>query len=103
MRFNYSIVALLILASALGCSRQAKPRAVTAPTEVAKVRVSADGKVYLNEREVTLNELRGEFQRLKQNNGGVWFVDESSAGASRQQGKRVSAAIVEAELPMRVK
>jgi biopolymer transport protein ExbD len=78
MWFKYSIVAVLIFASAPGCSRGAKPRAVTAPTEVAKVRVSADGKVYLNEREIALDELRGEFQRLRRSNGGVWFVDESS-------------------------
>lgn len=103
MWFKCSLIAVLIFASAPGCSRQTKRRAVTAPTEVAKVRVSADGKLYLNERLVTLDELRLEFQRLKGIHGGVWFVDESSAGASRQLGQRVSAAIVEAELPMKVK
>jgi|GEM_PF-4365319 len=103
MWFKYSITALLIFASVPGCSRQNKPRTITAPTEVARVRVSADGSVYLNERVVTLKELRGELQRLKQVHGGVQFVDESSAADARQQAQRVSAAIVEFELPMQVK
>jgi biopolymer transport protein ExbD len=98
-----SIIAVLILASMPGCSRQTKPRTFTAPTEVAKVRVSADGKVYLNERTVTFDELRVEFQRLERIHGGVWFFDESSAGASRQQGQTVKKAIIEAQLPMRLR
>jgi hypothetical protein len=92
-----------MLASAPGCSRQTRPRTVIAPTEVAKVRVSADGKVYLNERLVTIDELRGEFQRLKRIHGGVWFIDETSGGAQRQQGQMVKKAIIEAELPMKVR
>lgn len=73
------------------------------PTEVAKVRVSVDGKLYFNDRVVTLDELNREFQRLKQVQGGVWFFDESSFGASRQQGQTVKKAIIQAELPMRVR
>ena len=98
-----SIIAVLILASVPGCSRQTKPRTVTAPTEVAKVRVSADGKVYFNERTVTLDELRVEFQRLERIHGGVWFFDESSIGASRQHGQAVKKAIIEAKLPMKLR
>jgi hypothetical protein len=73
------------------------------PTEVAKVRVSVDGKLYLNDRDVTLDELKVEFQRLTQVHGGVWFLDESSSGVSRQQGQTVKKAIIEAKLPMRVR
>lgn len=73
------------------------------PTEVAKVRVSVDGRLYFNDRVVTLDELNREFQRLKQVQGGVWFFDESSAGAFRQQGQIVKKAIIEAKLPIRVR
>jgi hypothetical protein len=52
---------------------------------------------------VTLDELRGEFQKLKRIHGGVWFIDESSAGAQRQQGQMVKKAIIEAELPMKMR
>ena len=101
---KYSMIAVLIfVVSAPGCSKQSKSRVIMAPTEVAKVRISADGKVYLNERVVTLDELQGELQRLKRVQGGVWLVDESSDGPARKQGQKVSAAIVAAELPMRMK
>jgi hypothetical protein len=101
--FKYSIIGVLMFASAPSCSRQTRPRTLTTPTEVVKVRVSGDGKVFLNERVVTLDELRGEFQRLKRIHGGVWFIDESSAGAPRQEGQTVKKAIIEAELPMKVR
>jgi len=101
MRFTYLVNAALILASVPGCSRQSNRRTVPAPTEVAKVRVSTDGRIYFNERFVSLDELRGEFQRLKRISGAVQFVDGTSE-ASQQQGQAVRKAIVEAELPIRV-
>ena len=100
MRFTYLIIATLILASVAGCSRQSNRRTVPAPTEVAKVRVSTDGKIYFNERFVSLDGLSGEFQRLTGVNGAVQFVDETS-GASHQQGQAVRK-VIEAELPIRV-
>lgn len=102
MWFKCSIIAVLIFA-ATGCSKQSKPRAVAMPTEVVKVRVSVDGKLYFNDRVVTPDELNREFQRLKQIQGGVWFFDESSSGPSRQQGQIVKKAIIEAKLPIRVR
>lgn len=73
------------------------------PTEITKVRVSFDGRAYVNESVVTLDELKGELGRLKQINGAVLFSDESSLGASRSQGQTVKKAIIEAELPMQVR
>ena len=72
------------------------------PTEVARVRVSMDGKIYLNDRVVTLDDLNVEFQRLAKVHGGVWFFDESFPGPSRQQGQTVKKAIINAKLPIRV-
>ena len=93
----------IVLIFAAGCNKQSKPRTVAMPTEVSNVRVSVDGKTYLNDRLVTLDELRREFHRLKQIKGGVSFFDESSAGPSMQQGQSVKRAIIEAELPMRLR
>ena len=104
MGFKYPlIVAVLILASVLACSRQIKPRTMTMPTEVAKVRVSRDGKTYFNERVVSLDELRREFQRLGKSRGAVSFVDESSGEDSWQLGQAVKKAIVEAQLPIKLR
>ncbi len=101
MRFTYSVVAALLLASVPSCSRQSNRHSVPAPSEVANVRVSMDGKIYFNKRFVSLDGLRGEFQRLKRINGAVQFVDETSE-TSHQQGQAVRKAIIEAELPIRV-
>ena len=89
----------------LACSKRPASQAhhVSAPAEVAKVRVSADARIYLNEHPVTLSELKEEFERLKQVNGGVQFLDESTAGESRQQAQLVRQAIIKAELPMLVR
>jgi hypothetical protein len=100
---KFSIIAILILALALSCSKQSTQRTVTAPTQVAKVRVSAGGEIYFNERTVTLDQLRTEFQSLQRVRGGVWYLDESSGGAFRQQGQTVKKEIIEARLPIRVR
>lgn len=102
MSYKYLRIALLIFAATPGCSNQPKRHNVTAPTEVAKVRVSVDGKVYFNERIVTLDELGTEFQRLKQIGGAVWLLDDSRAGEPRKLGRAVREAVIRAELPMKV-
>jgi biopolymer transport protein ExbD len=98
--FTYPIIAALVLASVPSCSRPSNRRTVAAPTEVAKVRVSADGKIYFNERLISFDGLRAEFQRLKRIDGAVQFIDET--GASHQQVQAVRKAISEAQLPIRV-
>ena len=100
--FRCWLIGLLIVAMASACSRRfaSQSHNVSAPTEVAKVRVSADARIYLNEHPVTFSELKKEFEKLKQVNGGVRFLDESTAGESRQQAQLVRQAIIKAELPM---
>jgi hypothetical protein len=102
-RARWVLIGVLIVALMPGCSRRATRHNFSAPTEVAKVRVTADAKVYLNDRIITLVELKKEFQRLKQVNGGIWLVDESTAGESRQQAQAVRQAIIRTELPMMVR
>jgi hypothetical protein len=103
MWFKCLIIAVLIFFTA-SCSDQPKRRTIPKPTEVAKVRVeSVDGRVYVNESVVTLDELKEELGRLKQIHRAVWFIDESSFGASRMQGQTVRKAIIAAQLPIRVR
>lgn len=102
MWFRPSVIIFLILFTA-NCSKQSSRRTIPMPTQVARVIVKVDGKVYLNGKLIPFEQLKGEFRRLKDLNGAVWFLDESSVGASREQGARVRKAIIEAELPMRVR
>jgi hypothetical protein len=97
-----SVLAILIIFTT-GCSNQPKRRSIPRPTEVAKVRVGVGGRVYVNEGAVTLDELKGKLDKLKQIHGGVWFINESSDRESGRQAQVVKKAIIEAELPMRVR
>lgn len=101
------IAACLLLVALLfcnaGCSQRPMHGNLTMPTETAKVRVSSEGKIYFNDRIITYGELSDEFKKLKKKNGGVWFLDESFVGSSRQQGQMVRKAIIDAGLPMRIR
>lgn len=97
-----SLIAILII-FAPGCSNQPKRRAIARPVEVAKVRVSVDGKVYINESIVAFDELKRELDRLKQIHGGVWFISDSPYGEAGRQNQIVKKAIIDAELPIRVR
>lgn len=101
-RNKWWLTGVLIVALMPGCSRRPSRHNFSAPTEVAKVKVGADARVYLNDRVITFVELKKELQRLKQINGGIWLVDESTAGESRQQALAVRRAIIRTELPMMV-
>jgi hypothetical protein len=51
------IIAALII-SVASCSSQPKRRTLPRPTEVATVKVGAVNRIYVNERIVTLDELK---------------------------------------------
>jgi len=95
----------VLLASMLlyvaNCSRQ--PKRVPAPTEIAKVKVAADARVYFNERAVSMDDLNREFARLKEIHGAVWFFDESSSEISREQARLVKKSMINAGLPIRLR
>ena len=101
MCLKHLMIVFLIISGA-SCSKPTKPRTVSTPSEIAKVTVSADGKIYFNQRVETIDELRSEFQKLKSAHGAVWFVDQSSSGPSWQQGQTVKKAIIDAQLPMKM-
>jgi hypothetical protein len=96
------LIFLLLIIFATGCSSQPKRRMIPRPTEIANLRVSFEGDIYVNQKVVTLDELNGELGRLKQINGAVRFFDQSAFGPSRSQGQTVRKAISEAGLLIRV-
>lgn len=102
MWFRWFIVVVFILANA-SCSTKPTRRIVAAPTETATVLVRGDGKIYFNDRAVSFDQLKVEFARLKQIRGAVSFFNQSSPGTAQEQAQLVKKAIIEAELPMRVR
>lgn len=102
------VVGLVVIG--VGCDRGAEQRAEQAErrpaaqeaTEIAKVKVTRAGMIYLNGKLVALEELKREFARLKQASGAVWYYRENPQGEPPPQAMAVVEAIVEAQLPVRL-
>jgi hypothetical protein len=67
---------------------------------VAKVRVYTDGRVTLDGKPVTTDELKAAFAELKSRNGVVWYFREQGAGAFHPTARRVMEAVMQARLPI---
>ena len=75
-------------------------QAASGEPPVAKVRVYRNGKMTLDGKEVTLEELRAGFQELKKRQGVVWYYREAAEREPHPNATLVVQAIVEARLPV---
>ncbi|MCA9038171.1 MAG: hypothetical protein KDA91_23765 [Planctomycetaceae bacterium] len=71
-------------------------------TNVAKVKVLADGTILLNDKQVVIDELKTAFAELKEKNGVVWYYREKGAGEPPPQAMSVMEAVVDAKLPIKL-
>lgn len=100
-----SLMFIALMLFGAGCNRgsavsQQQGRImVSAPREVAKIKVEQDGVIYLNKKPVNIEELKQELTRLKANNGGVWYWLEDP---SNPQAKMVERAILDANVPIKI-
>jgi hypothetical protein len=102
------VVGLVVVG--VGCDRGAEHRdertgarpAAQEAAEIAKVKVTQTGVIYLNGKKASMEELRQEFARLKQVNGVVWYYRENPQEEPPPQAMAVVEAIVEAQLPVRL-
>jgi hypothetical protein len=69
---------------------------------VAKVKVLADGTILLDDRRVTVDELKKAFAELQDRNGAVWYYREEAEGEPPPEAMAVIQAAVEARLPVRL-
>jgi hypothetical protein len=60
----------------------------------ARVKITAKGEIYLNDRQASLEELNAELMRLKKINGGVLFDQEPPEEGSREKAAAVADAIM---------
>lgn len=104
--FRQVILVAGLIVLGVGCDGGAEQRgardAVQEFAEIAKVKVTKAGVIYLDGRKVTIDELKQEFSRLKQANGAVWYYREDPQGEPPAQAMAVIEAIVEAQLPVRL-
>ena len=70
--------------------------------EIAKVKVDRAGRIYLNGRIVTLENLKREFSRLRKVDGAVWYHRENRGQEPPPEALAVLQAIIDARLPVKL-
>ncbi len=89
-----------------GPSNPALPNDETTPpideTNVAKVKVLADGTILLDDKQVTIGELTVALTALKEKNGVVWYYREDAEGEPPPEAMSVMQAVVGANLPIKL-
>ena len=70
--------------------------------EIAKVKVDRAGRIYLNGRIVSLENLKREFSRLQKVNGAVWYHRENPHQDPPREALAVLQAIIDARLPVKL-
>jgi hypothetical protein len=71
-------------------------------SRVARIKVDREGRIFLNEKQVSLDELKDAFARLKQDNGVVWYYRENPEGEPTAEATSVIQAIISAKLPVKL-
>jgi hypothetical protein len=96
------LAATLLCCATLACSEKpSTPPMQSSPSQVAKVRVYADGRLTLDGAPASTESLTAAFAALKAKNGVVWYYREQ--GESPQPpaiAKSVLDAIIAAKLPV---
>lgn len=86
----------------LGCNRVQNQEADLQFAKIDKVKVDKSGTVFLNGKNVTVEELRKEFAKLKKANGAVMYYRENPQGEPPAQALEVMQAIIDAKLPVQL-
>jgi biopolymer transport protein ExbD len=102
LRFKCFLVAFVVL-SVASCSGPSRPKTVPMPTKFVRIRIASSGQAYFDDCALSLEALKKELFKLKQQNGAVWFDDESFDESAREQSKTVRNAIIDAGIPFRVR
>jgi hypothetical protein len=88
------IMALAVVFGGILCSVSSAEEAV------AKVRVYRNGKMTLDGRQITLDQMRKGFPDLKKKNGVVWYFREAAEQEPHPNATLVVQAIIDAKLPV---
>lgn len=101
MRYIHLIILALGL-MLVGCSSGAPAATATVSPEVANVKVTQDGKVFLNGGEVTIDQLKTEFARLEAVKGVVCYFRDFPEGQTPEITRDVLQAVVDKQLTIQV-
>ena|SRR5258708_8762932 len=93
-----NLIAVLLCLLVVGCSSTVSP---TNPN-IAKVKVTQNGNLFLNGQETTLDAIKQEFARLKGVKGEVWYYREDPTGNPPTIAMEVIQAVIDAKLPIKL-
>jgi biopolymer transport protein ExbD len=97
MRRLFALSAMLAIAA---CSPAVSETSAVEDTNVAQVRAYNDGRITLNDRAVSIAEIRDAFAELSRNNGVVWYYREAADSEPHPNAMLVVESIVDARLPI---
>jgi hypothetical protein len=91
------VVVLLVVA----CGYEREEEALQ-PSDlaIAKIRVFRDGRITLDEKVVSLEELPAKLSRLKENSGVVWYYRENGGSEPHPNAVAVIQRVIDARLPV---
>jgi biopolymer transport protein ExbD len=107
MKYLKWAVIILILAL-VGCGpskeQEEKIKEMTAreANGVAKIKVDEFGKIYVNKKAATIEEMSQELSRIKNVNGVVWYHRSSSSAEAMATADVVIKKISEFKLPIKL-
>ncbi|MCA1617640.1 MAG: hypothetical protein LC729_04620 [Acidobacteria bacterium] len=99
------LYAILIAVTLLGvsCAKQSMTNSNELHfARTVRIKVTQVGVIHLNEKVVTLDELKEEFVRLKADNGAVLYYRENPQGEPPEQVTNVMKAVIDAKLPIKL-
>jgi hypothetical protein len=88
---------LLLAVLVVGCANNTTARV---DENVAQVKVTAAGAVYLNGVETTIENLQAEFARLQASGGTVQYYRENPEAEPHPIAEQVIQAVIDAQLPI---
>lgn len=92
----FLFLCVIVAVVGVGCSSR-----TSANDNIAQVKVTTDGKIFLNGMETTLERLQSEFALLGAADGSVVYYRENPESEPHPIAEAVIHAVISAELPIR--
>jgi hypothetical protein len=103
--WRHLLSTVLTVVAVLGCYQTA-PDASSQPVEatgpILKVAVFADGRLTVDEKPSTVDELRDSLARIREQGGAVWYYREAGQDEPPPIVLEVMGALLDAKLPIRL-
>ena len=103
--WQHLLLIVLTMVAVLGChqtapDRPSQPAETTGP--ILKVAVFADGRLTVDEKPSTVDELRDSLARIREQGGAVWYYREAGQEEPPPIVLQVMGALADAKVPIRL-